>query len=248
MAFAIGAMIAAVSVAGGSPVTWHNVSLGAPASTLRASLGDPVRIMVINGERIARYWLPGAKATYMLVMERNGYINGFEAFNEEPVVNIQDNVAPDPSGVHIGDTIEDVRSKHSDFRLYVEDGNPSMVGRISSDIGAAYSFQNGRVHSFFWSSPYAATQQPALAPLSEPAGDSMATALLDMQANETDGTSWEYRYLGFHPCDGQTLWQLKQQSLLNDRGKAYDRLHVVCPSSKAERDFYFDISSYFGKL
>jgi hypothetical protein len=43
-------------------------------------------------------------------------------------------------------------------------------------------------------------------------------------------------------------WKLQSQSLLSQNGRAFDKLHAVCPPTKAERDFYFDITNYFGKL
>jgi hypothetical protein len=54
--------------------------------------------------------------------------------------------------------------------------------------------------------------------------------------------------LGYHPCDGDARWKLEKQALMHDNGHVYDELRVVCPSTKAERRFYFDIGSYFGKL
>ena len=90
-----------------------------------------------------------------------------------------------------------------------------------------------------WISRTAASRTP---------GDSFATAILDMQENEDAGVAWEYRFLAFHPCAENTRWQLKNQALTKNGGRAYDLLHVVCPATKAERDFYFDITSFYGKL
>ena len=81
-----------------------------------------------------------------------------------------------------------------------------------------------------------------------PDGDSPATAIVDPQTNESDGVKWEYAYLRSHPCDGDTGWKLQQQSLIQVNNRVYDRLHVVCPTSKVERDFYFDITAYFGRF
>ena len=72
--------------------------------------------------------------------------------------------------------------------------------------------------------------------------------MVDLQQNETDGVAWEYLYLSYNPCDADTQWKLQNQSLIRVNERAYDRLHVICPTTKAERDFYFDITSYFGKL
>ena len=80
-----------------------------------------------------------------------------------------------------------------------------------------------------------------------PAGSSPATAIVDPKANETDGVAWEYAYLRAHPCDGDAQWKVRQQALITAGQRAYDRLHVVCPTTKVERDYFFDITSYFGK-
>jgi hypothetical protein len=84
--------------------------------------------------------------------------------------------------------------------------------------------------------------------LTAPSGEAIASANLDLQPNESDGVTWEYRYLAFHPCSQAASWKLQRQSLLHDGARAYDDLHVVCPPTKAERDFYFDVTRYFGKV
>ncbi len=229
-------------------MAWHGVALGAPASTLRPLLGDPLRIVPTNAGRIARYWLPGANSTYLLVVEEGGYVSSFEAFSDVAPTAVLDNVAPDPSGVRLGDTLEAVKSVHPDYQSAIDqDDRPLLVARISPTTHAGYTFDDGRLRSFQWVTS-AHPAQPALPPLSAPAGDSLFAAILDKQANETDGLAWEYRYLAFHPCSGDARWQLKNQSLMREAGRAYDRLHVVCPATNAERDFYFDITSFFGKL
>jgi len=158
------------------------------------------------------------------------------------------NVAPDPSGIRLGEPVEDVKKAHPDFTARTEDdGTPTLTGHVTPAVAAVYSFAGDRLHSFQWIAALPASS-PALAPLTMPSGDSTATAILDMMKNESDGVAWEYRYLAFHPCDKDTRWRLVNQSLLKQGERAYDRLHVACPSTKTERDFYFDITAYFGKL
>lgn len=238
----------AVAPAAESQVTWQGVTLSAPASTLRSLLGDPLRIVVPeNGRPVARYWIAGSDSAYLLVLERNGYVTGFEVFTDSLDKDAAV-VAPDPSGVRLGDSMDTVKAKHPDFHQRSdEDGNPFMIGRISSTLGAVYTFQNGRVRMFQWAA-LLASSLPELAAITVPPGDSPSTAILDIQKNETDGAAWEYRFLSFHPCSDKGRWQLKTQALIKDQGRSYDRLHVFCSDSKAERDFYFDISSFFGKL
>lgn len=240
-------MLAAVTLAADTPVVWHGVTLGAPASTLRPQFGDPLRIVPVNGARVARYWLPGANSTYLLVVEDAGYISSFEAFTDVAPTAVLDNIAPDPSGVRLGDTLEAVKSAHPDYHSAIDpDDRPLLAVRISPTTNASYVFDNGRLRSFQWTST-AHAAQPALPPLTAPTGDSLFAAILDRQGNETDGVAWEYRYLAFHPCSGDTRWQIRSQSSMHAAGRAYDRLHVVCPATNAERDFYFDITSFFGK-
>ena len=241
--------IAAVALPTAAPeISWHNVTLGAPALSLRAVLGDPLRIVPVNGERVGRYWLPGADSTYLLVIEGRGRVHSFEAFTNTAPEGVLQNVLPDPSGVRLGDTMDSVKAKHPEFRESVdEDGNPILIVRISPTAVVGYVFRNNRVSSFHWSAPLSDSQAD-LPPLALPAGDSFATAILDMQENEDAGVAWEYRFLAFHPCAENTRWQLKNQALTKNGGRAYDLLHVVCPATKAERDFYFDITSFYGKL
>ena len=112
--------------------------------------------------------------------------------------------------------------------------------------GVVYEFQGGRVRSFQWG--ILDPGLPELPALADPAGDSIATAVLDLQKTESQGTIWETLYLGYHRCDGPTPWTLTLQSTVRENGHVYDRLHATCPSTKSERDFYFDITSYYGKL
>ena len=75
MLSAIFVLAAAAKPSADAVITWHGVTLGAPASSLRPQLGDPLRIVPVNGRRVARYWLAGANSTYLLVVEGNGYIS-----------------------------------------------------------------------------------------------------------------------------------------------------------------------------
>ena len=231
-------------------ISWHGITLGEPAGNLRASLGDPLRVLAFdNGNRhVARYWLPGSNATYVIVIEERGYIISFDAFTDSAPSSVIQTVPADPFGVHIGETLKQVRTEHPKFRGDTDEGgNPFLVAAASSTVGVEYSFEDNRVRRFQWAAP-APKEKPVLAPLTAPSGDGVASAILDMQANESDGVAWEYRYLAFHPCTQDVSWRLQRQSLLHDGGRSYDDLHVICPLTKAERDFYFDVTSYFGKV
>jgi hypothetical protein len=250
---ALAVMIPLVSMPCAAPaavgVTWNGVTLGVPVSTLRATLGDPLRVVASDdaATRIGRYWIPGSDATFFLLIEKRGYVVGFRAFSEEAVKGLVANVPPDPGGVHLGDTMQSVKTSNPELHATTGvDGAEALIGHLADrSAGMSYDFEDGLVRGFQWGAADAVAADAA--PLTDPAGDSIATAVLDTQKNERDGVRWEYLYVGYHPCDGQTMWKLSQQALTREGGRSYDRLHVVCPTTKAERDFYFDITGYLGK-
>jgi hypothetical protein len=231
-------------------ITWNKVTLGAPVSSLRPLLGDPLRIVLSSdgATRVGRYWIAGSPSTYFLVLEKRGYIEGFDAFTEASPSGLE-NAPPDPSSARLGDTLESVKATHPDFHSATDDdGAQQLVGRSANPVaGVVYEFQNGRLRSFQWG-VHIDDALPALPVLTSPAGDSLASSIIDIQSNEKQGVDWEYLYLSFHPCDRDTRWKLQQQAIDQNNGHVYDRLLVVCPSTKVERNFYFDIGSYFGKL
>ena len=231
-------------------VTWHGITLGEPAAALRASLGDPLRVLAFDNanRHVARYWLPGSNTTYVIVVEERGYVVSFDAFTDAPPPAIIQTVPADPLGVRLGETLQEVRTKHPNFRGDTDEGgNPFFVAAVSSTTGVEYSFEDNRVRRFQWAAQIP-KDKPVLAPLTSPSGDAVASAILDLQQNEADGVAWEYHYLAFHPCTQTASWKLQRQSLLRDGGRAFDDLHVVCPPTNVQRDFYFDVTSYYGKL
>ena len=240
----------AIAAALTTSVVWNGVTLGAPVSTLRPALGDPLRIVASPDGSLhaARYWIAGSNATFFIVLDKRGTIEAVHAFTTTMEPNAFANVPADPSGVRLGDTLESVKAAHPKFRPETtDDGAPQLVGLVGDSTEVTYEFNDRRVRSFQWTLPVA-DGAPAQPPLAMPHGDSIATAILDTQKDESNGVRWEYMYLAFTPCDGETSWRSKGQALINSGGRAYDRLHAACPTTKAERDFFFDISAYFGKM
>jgi hypothetical protein len=240
----------AIAAALTTSVMWNGVTLGAPVSTLRPILGDPLRIVTSSDGSLhaARYWIAGSNATFFIVLEKRGAIQAVHAFATAMEPGGFANVPADPSGVRLGDTLESVKAVHSKFRSETtDDGAQLLVGPVGDSTEATYEFKDGRVRSFQWTLPVA-DDAPAQPQLAMPPGDSIATAILDAQKDESNGVRWEYMYLAFTTCDGETSWKSKGQALITSGGRAYDRLHAVCPTTKAERDFFFDINAYFGKM
>lgn len=66
------------------------------------------------------------------------------------------------------------------------------------------------------------------------------------RAVKVDSVDTEYRYLAEQRCSccGGALAR-QGQGLFQKRGKSYDVLHTVCKECGEERDFTFDISSFY---
>ena len=99
-----------------------------------------------------------------------------------------------------------------------------------------------------------ATHEPALAtqvatspkPQSTAAepGSSYDTAIvLDGAKDEMSGIGAEHSYIAAH-FPG---WRLKEQSLLNQNSRIYDRIDIIGPTGQT-KSLYFDITEWFGKL
>jgi hypothetical protein len=226
IAFAFGALLA-TSGAADAPAAQPSppwTALGSPASQLRTSLGDPLRIVTFdNGNRrIARYWIPPLTSTYVLVIEERGYIIGFNVLTNEVPTDLLKTTPPDRSGVRLGETIAAVKAQHPEFRPGTdEDGNAYLMGKPVPDSVAVYTFQSGRLSAFQWGTK--PPEGPQLQAIAEPAGRSPAEAILDLQKNESDGVAWEYLYLAFHRCADNQHWSMKSQSLLSVKGHPYDK-------------------------
>ncbi len=79
-------------------------------------------------------------------------------------------------------------------------------------------------------------------------GLSPADAIVIVAPTEGVGVRFEYVYLALSHCGGSGHWHSTGQALLNQNGRDYDRLDAQCTVGGAKRSFFFDISSYFGKL
>jgi hypothetical protein len=226
-------------------VTWNTITLGAPSAQLRSVWGDPLAVSNVGDAKLARYLLPGTQASYVFVFDRSGQIAGFATFGEPD--SEAENIPPDPSNVRLGETFESAKAKHPEFELKQDDSDSQTLEGSVGDVRVSYRVVKDRITAISWIQLSGAPTQ-VLPGIENPAGDSFDDAILDVQASEMAGTTWEYRYLAFHPCAENSRWKLAKQSLAHNAGRAYDILHVVCPATNAERDFYFDITPYFGKL
>lgn len=74
-------------------------------------------------------------------------------------------------------------------------------------------------------------------------GSSAETAVIIKAPNESEGVDAEYAWLRMHGVRCQQL----SQSLMGEDGRWFDVLECTTPEGKT-RKFYFDITSFFGKM
>jgi|GEM_PF-1251269 len=225
----------------------------------------------VASQRKARYWLGGSVS--LIVTERRGRVVGLDAYAPEVPDSPITSVAPDPLGARLGQKFEEITTQIMLFRRKLRDAHVE-VGRGVDVVGeripelvftfgdhnlefaglpgvtVRYEFEAGRVNLIQWNLTPSAIDALAgedLPLIGEAGGDGFATAILEAQPDEMTGVRWEYIYLDLHRCDGDSRWKSKGQALASNGGRRYDILHAVCPTTKAERDFFFDITPYFGK-
>jgi hypothetical protein len=69
--------------------------------------------------------------------------------------------------------------------------------------------------------------------------------VIEGAANESEGVGAEYAYLSLVFGPQGSGWNLVSQSLLEDKGRAYDAMEIE--TRGATETYYFDITSFFGK-
>ncbi|MDD5359610.1 MAG: hypothetical protein PHI79_01360 [Sulfurovaceae bacterium] len=74
-------------------------------------------------------------------------------------------------------------------------------------------------------------------------GSHFENAIVIEAKNEMEGVRAEYVWLAKHYPGYKT----NKQSLLQNNGKYYDLLNITTADGK-QKDFYFDINSFFGKF
>src|SRR5947209_1506935 len=238
------------------PPSWLRVTLEMPVAALRDILGDPMRVTKLDDgnattsgqpERKARYVISIRPLLFAIVTERHGAVVGIEAFSpvaltaEVPAVS-------DPSGVPLGATAETVLKAHPDAQRMSSTLGPVLVATISPRYLASYALEGSRVNAIDWFGRASSDPARDAPPLAEPAGDSIATAVLIVAKNEDDGIDRETMWMRFHPCDGATAWSKKNVQTTNAGGRMYDEIRYICPSNGATRTVFFDITPFFGKV
>jgi hypothetical protein len=259
MLFATISVPTTASAADGS-MAWLGVTMGEPVSSLRQRLGDPLHVrrypdlLIAAGlkpaadapQRKMDFWIGGTFA--LIVSERHGYVVGIELYAAETPTEPVTSLPADPRGALLGQSIAELTQHLNDKPATLNGVSSLDATDASTGLHVRYAFDKGYLNSIRWfRTPAQDMATTDLPELTEPRADGFASAVLDGQTNEASGVRFEYMFVNAHPCDGRTRWKVAQQALVSHDQRKYDVLHVVCPTTQAERNFYFDITRYFGK-
>jgi hypothetical protein len=221
--------------------TFEGISIGEPIANLKATLGDPIRVLSIGGTVIWRYLAHGA-GLYLDVVVKDNLAQSIT------VVSRFDGVRyADPKGMSFGMTPDQVRAKL---------GRPARESTNSDDgsldlwyfagqYGWIYEFHDHKLDFIqIIASPALLgtfAPGPAVAPDD---GSSFDRAIWIRPSNLVADTEWIGVFLAKNPCGKSGHWVEDSQKLAPDSANkdplAYAIVHATCTDGKAERDFYFD--------
>ena len=66
--------------------------------------------------------------------------------------------------------------------------------------------------------------------------------------NELIGVQMEYAHINAETCVCGGSWEVQEQSLMREDERWIDKIDVKCRKCGTEKAFYFDVSSFFGRL
>jgi len=237
----IGALILAAATATASPAsaqTFAGVTLGESAAALVGQFGEPLDV-VDTGQFVTYIYLARDASAMEDVMLDNGNVFSVTVWPPagwEPPRPQGGLSAASALGVTYGGPASSVPPGKQPFT-----GPDGLQYEISA-TGDVVDLMSAQL-------PYAAADK--LAPNPKPTlhgGTSTDDAIVMQAPNEAVGVGSEYVYLALSHCGGGGHWKPSNQSLVNLHKRAYDRLDVTCSVGSGARSFYFDITSYFGKL
>lgn len=257
IALALLASPAPAATAGPSsaPVVVQSFTLGETAAVMVATQGEPVTVTPSrNGGGNDYVYLGPNDNALVFVHVLDGNVVGIADRAAPWGGNRLDPSAPLPSmlGVTLGDPILAVEKLPKDQFVTGGKQDDGGIAAVYNIGGLTYTFTADGTGKITWLRAQlpdaAASELTASIPPVLHGGTSQADAIIDDAPGEMVGVHAEYVYLSLHTCGNGGTWKTKQQSLLHDGKRSYDLMSETCSDGSTSRDFYFDITGYFGKM
>jgi len=250
IAFALVALIATAAPA----ATWSNqlpayraaalpsflgISMGEKAEAVNAKFGIPAFVKATGDGEYRVFNL--ASGVKLIVKVHDDLI---VLVGAGPRPNMVANIA-DRYGVTIGASADTIRKLRGAPIATLEDG--SLEYDASPSGHWYYRVDAGKVVDISLTISYEALGLTKTDDTGRD-GSSVASAIVITARTETDGISAEHDYTAKHRCANGGGWLWTKQALLSDGGRKYDQIDTKCSSSDDTRSFFFDITSFYGKL
>ena len=236
--------LAAAAQASATPAvisTWLGVSLGEASKDVRAQLGKPRTVVPSNVGDRWRYDADNGNVTLELVVNQSRVVNIAARVNDGKQSSLAD-----PFGGALGMTTQALQGARGTPIATYDNGGTLAYGDPKG-VRWFYSIDNGAVSAIEVSNPLPAVPAAQVTVDAAHDGSTLTKALLVSAPTQTDATNAEMDYLQKLPCGGGGTWQVIGQELVPAGGRYFDLLHVSCSTTKLPRDYYFDITSSFGK-
>lgn len=221
---------------------WLGLTLGESSKDVRTTLGKPLEILSTSAGDMWRYDFDNHNVGLELL------------FDQDQLVNIAARVKPakqsslaDPFGGALGMSATALQTARG-APIATYDSGSSVAYGAPDGVRWFYTIDSGVVSAIEESRPLPPPPPPAQV-MADAAhdGSSIAKALVVTAATDADALNAEYVYIRGLECGVSGTWQVTGQNLITQKARYYDQLHAACTTSNIVRDFYFDITTSYGK-
>jgi hypothetical protein len=221
--------------------TFEGVAIGAPMASLRASLGDPIKIER-TGETVIWRYLTHGGATFLDIIVKNNVVQSLTLLNR-----FNDLKYVDPNGIAFGETPDQVRAKLGSTTREATNSDDGSLDLWYTSLPYAWVYEF-RANSLSFiqlvASPKFLATFSAGSPATGGDGTSLDRAIWIRPSHLLFTSTWIGIFLDKTTCGTNGHWvqtasrfQAESQNPL-----AYTIVSASCSDGNAKRDFYFNTS------
>jgi len=221
--------------------SWLGVSLGESPKDVRSQLGKPREIVPSSVGDLWRYDVDNGNVTLELVVTQGQVLNIGARVKDGKQSSLAD-----PMGGALGMSGQALQSARGVPLATYDDGASIAYGEATG-IRWFYSLDGGVVTGIEVSKPLPPAAPAEVIVDASHDGSRVDRAMIVKATTQEDATNAELSYLHGLQCENGGSWQVTGQELVPAGGKFFDLYHMACTTTKAVRDYYFDVTSSYGK-
>jgi hypothetical protein len=222
-------------------VSWLGVTIGEAPKDVRSQLGKPRQIVPSSVGDLWRYDVDNGNVTLELVVAQNQVLNIAARIKDG-----KQSTLADPMGGALGMSAQALQSARGTPLATYDDGASIAYGEATG-VRWFYSLDNGAVTGIEISKPLPPAAPAAIFLDASHDGSRVDRAMIVKATTQTDSTNAELAYLHTLQCGNGGSWEVSGQELVPAGGRFFDLFHVTCTTTKAVRDYYFDVTTSYGK-